>query len=155
MNIVKTRETKMGTRCKIELYDHEYCPPEMEETNYRPFGRTFVYRWMDSFPSEIYTDLLKLKIESEQEGYNGIIALAMQLFERGGYYPHHEEFDTRDQSYAMRNVFDYTYEVHIREKTPRDKKPEWTLTIKSGSELETILEETKFEDIRIRKIREL
>ena len=127
----------------------------MEEENYRPFERTFVYRWMDSFPSVIFSDLLELKMESDQEEYNGIIILAMQLFYRGGYYPHYEEFDTRDQSYAMRNVLDYTYEVHIREKTPRDKKPEWSLTIKRSSELETILEETKFEDIRIKKIREL
>lgn len=142
----------MGTRCRIELYGHGYCPSEFEHEKYRPFERTFVYRWMDSFPDVIHADLLLLKIESEQEGYVGIVDLAMRLFERGNYFPHSEEFDIRDQSYANRNVLDYVYEVHIREKMlPLDKHPEWTLTIKNGK-LETLLSETKLEKIKRREL---
>ena len=148
----------MGTRCRIELYHHKFCSPQFEKENYQPYQRVFVYRWMDSFPLGIYKDIVELRTRSIQEELGGDVgSIAIQLMNMGRYFPHHEEFDTRDGLHKMRNVLDYVYEVHLRDKNPFDENPEWSFLVKDGDEPEDeiILNETKLEDVKIKKLEEM
>lgn len=143
----------MGTRCRIELYGHDYCPPgrSLGETPLFSIDRTFVYRWTDSFPEVVGPDILRIKAKAERLGYGvDVGSIARLFFEMEKYFPHTEVYTAGDGIYAMRNVLDYVYEVHIIDARKLDISEvsplEWTLAIKGGEK--ELLSETKLEKLR-------
>lgn len=149
----------MGTRCKIELYGSDYCPPDraLGDTPLFSINRTFVYRWYDSFPEVVGSDILRIKAKAEKLGYGADVgSIARLFFEMDEYFPHTEVFTYRDGIYAMRNTLDYVYIVSIADArkldpTTRDLDfaiPEWTLAIKRGKQLEEILSPTTLKKLR-------
>ena len=147
----------MGTSCRVEIYSHQWYHPDCEEEDHNYITRrTFAYKWMNSHVINVVRDIWDLQREAYEDLFGSdTTIIAHALFERG-YHTHFEVFNTKTQKYESSDCFDYVYELNIYEKEFPDKKPEWTLKIRTGClDKKVLLEETKLEKIKIRDVKDM